>query len=90
MHEFAQRGITHTGNINPQEKFKELSWREYDWLRDLVEIIEAGNSPEHYYEFTKLQMFQEMFFVYSKGAVIKTTKKRYTTDFAYAVHTKDR
>ena len=32
---------------------------EYDWLRDLVEIIETGNSPEHYYEFTKLQMFQD-------------------------------
>ena len=63
MHEFAQRGIASHWKYKSSEKFSELSWKEYDWLRDLVEIIEAGTSPEHYYEFTKLQMFQEKFFV---------------------------
>ena len=71
------------------EKFSELSWKEYDWLRDLVEIIEAGTSPEHYYEFTKLQMFQENVFCFTpKGAVIKLPKNATSIDFAYAVHTK--
>ena len=62
---------------------------KYDWLRDLVEIIETGNSPEHYYEFTKLQMFQDNVFCFTpKGAVIKLPKAATAIDFAYAVHTK--
>ena len=54
-----------------------------------MEIIETGNSPEHYYEFTKLQMFQENVFCFTpKGAVIKLPKNATPIDFAYAVHTK--
>ncbi len=89
MHEFAQRGIASHWKYKSSERFSELSWKEYDWLRDLVEIIEAGTSPEHYYEFTKLQMFQENVFCFTpKGAVIKLPQKATPIDFAYAVHTK--
>ncbi len=89
MHEFAERGIASHWKYKSSEKFSDLSWREYDWLRDLVEIIEAGNSPEHYYEFTRLQMFQDNVFCFTpKGAVIKLPKEATPIDFAYAVHTK--
>ena len=89
MHEFAERGIASHWKYKSSEKFSELSWKEYDWLRDLVEIIEKGNSPEHYYEFTKLQMFHENVFCFTpKGAVIKLPKHATPIDFAYAVHTK--
>ncbi len=89
MNEFAERGIASHWKYKSSEKFSELSWKEYDWLRDLVEIIETGNSPEHYYEFTKLQMFQDNVFCFTpKGAVIKLPKEATPIDFAYAVHTK--
>ncbi len=89
MHEFAERGIASHWKYKSSEKFSELSWKEYDWLRDLVEIIETGNSPEHYYEFTKLQMFQDNVFCFTpKGSVIKLPRKATPIDFAYAVHTK--
>ncbi len=89
MHEFAERGIASHWKYKSSEKYSELSWKEYDWLRDLVEIIETGNSPEHYYEFTKLQMFQDNVFCFTpKGAVIKLPKNGTPIDFAYAVHTK--
>ena len=89
MNEFAERGIASHWKYKSSEKYSELSWKEYDWLRDLVEIIENGNSPEHYYEFTKLQMFQENVFCFTpKGAVIKLPKNATPIDFAYAVHTK--
>ena len=89
MNEFAERGIASHWKYKSSEKYSELSWKEYDWLRDLVEIIETGNSPEHYYEFTKLQMFQENVFCFTpKGAVIKLPKSANPIDFAYAVHTK--
>ncbi len=89
MHEFAERGIAAHWKYKSSEKFSELSWKEYDWLRDLVEIIETGGSPEHYFEFTKLQMFQDNVFCFTpKGAVIKLPKDATPIDFAYAVHTK--
>ena len=89
MHEFAERGIASHWKYKSSEKFSDLSWVEYDWLRDLVEIIETGNSPEHYYEFTKLQMFQDNVFCFTpKGAVIKLPRDATPIDFAYAVHTK--
>ena len=89
MHEFAERGIASHWKYKSSEKFSDLSWKEYDWLRDLVEIIETGNNPEHYYEFTKLQMFQDNVFCFTpKGSVIKLPRLATPIDFAYAVHTK--
>ncbi len=88
MHDFAERGIASHWKYKSSEKFSDLSWKEYDWLRDLVEIMETGNNPEHFYEFTKLQMFQENVFCFSpKGIVIKLPKDATPIDFAYAVHT---
>ena len=89
MNEFAERGIASHWKYKSSEKFSELSWKEYDWLRDLVEIIETGNNPEHYYEFTKLQMFQDNVFCFTpKGSVIKLPRSATPIDFAFAVHTK--
>jgi len=88
MHDFAERGIASHWKYKSSEKFSDLSWKEYDWLKDLVEIMETGNNPEHFYEFTKLQMFQENVFCFSpKGVVIKLPKDATPIDFAYAVHT---
>ncbi len=88
MHEFAQRGIASHWKYKSSEKFDPLTWKEYDWLSDLVEIIDQGASPEHYYEYTKLQMFQDNVFCFTpKGSVIKLPKDATPIDFAYAVHT---
>ncbi|MBD1154885.1 bifunctional (p)ppGpp synthetase/guanosine-3',5'-bis(diphosphate) 3'-pyrophosphohydrolase [Pelagibacterales bacterium SAG-MED18] len=89
MHEFAERGIASHWKYKSSEKFNSLSWKEYDWLKDLVEIIEKNENPEHSYEYTKLQMFQENVFCFTpKGSVIKLPKEATAIDFAYAVHTK--
>ena len=88
MHEFAQRGIAAHWKYKSNEKFNSLTWKEYDWLKDLVEIIERNENPEHYFEYTKLQMFQENVFCFTpKGSVIKLPKNATPIDFAYAVHT---
>jgi RelA/SpoT family (p)ppGpp synthetase len=89
MHEFAERGVASHWHYKSSEKFSSLSWKEYDWLKDLVEIIEKNENPEHSYEYTKLQMFQENVFCFTpKGSVIKLPKDATSIDFAYAVHTK--
>ena len=89
MREFAERGVASHWQYKSSEKFNSLSWKEYDWLKDLVEIIEKNENPEHSYEYTKLQMFQENVFCFTpKGSVIKLPKDATPIDFAYAVHTK--
>jgi len=89
MHDFAERGIASHWKYKSSEKFTHLSLKEYDWLRDLVEIIEKDTSPEHFLEYTKLQMFQDNVFCFSpKGEVIKLPRSATPIDFAYAVHTK--
>jgi len=89
MHEFAERGIASHWKYKSSEKFNLLTWREYDWLADLVEIIDKNENPEHFFEYTKLQMFQENVFCFTpKGSVIKLPKDATPIDFAYAVHTK--
>ena len=89
MHEFAERGVASHWKYKSSEKFNSLSWKEYDWLKDLVEIIERNENPEHSYEYTKLQMIQENVFCFTpKGSVIKLPKDATPIDFAYAVHTK--
>jgi len=89
MHEFAERGIASHWKYKSSEKFNSLTWKEYDWLADLVEIIDLNENPEHSFEYTKLQMFQENVFCFTpKGSVIKLPKDATPIDFAYAVHTK--
>ena len=88
MHEFAQRGIASHWKYKSSEKFNSLTWKEYDWLSDLLEIIDKNENPEDSYEYTKLQMFQDNVFCFTpKGSIIKLPKNATPIDFAYAVHT---
>jgi len=89
MQEFAERGIASHWIYKSSEKVSSLALKEYDWLRDLVEIMEKDNNPEHFLEYTKLQMFQDNVFCFTpKGEVIKLPRGATAIDFAYAVHTK--
>ena len=89
MHEFAERGIASHWLYKSSEKLNKLTLKEYDWLRDLVEIIEKGASPEDLLEYTKLQMFQDNVFCFTpKGEVIKLPRGATPIDFAYSVHTR--
>ena len=82
MHDFAERGIASHWKYKSSEKFNSLTWKEYDWLKDLVEIIEKNQNPEHYFEYTKLQMFQENVFCFTpKGMIIKLPKYATPIDF---------
>ncbi|RZO49798.1 MAG: bifunctional (p)ppGpp synthetase/guanosine-3',5'-bis(diphosphate) 3'-pyrophosphohydrolase [Candidatus Pelagibacterales bacterium] len=89
MHDFAERGIASHWIYKSSEKVSHLALKEYDWLRDLVEIMEKENNTEHSLEYTKLQMFQDNVFCFTpKGEVIKLPRGATPIDFAYAVHTK--
>tara|TARA_Y100000590_G_scaffold138641_1_gene158735 strand:- start:7625 stop:9367 length:1743 start_codon:yes stop_codon:yes gene_type:complete len=89
MHDFAERGIASHWVYKSSEKVSHLALKEYDWLRDLVEIMEKETNTEHSLDYTKLQMFQDYVFCFTpKGEVIKLPRGATPIDFAYAVHTK--
>ena len=89
MHDFAARGIASHWLYKSSEKLTQQALQQYDWLRDLVEIIDKGSTPKDFFEYTKLQMFQESVFCFTPdGEVIKLPKNATPLDFAYAVHTK--
>jgi len=54
MHAFAERGIASHWVYKSSEKINHLALKEYTWLRDLTEILEKDNNPEHFLEYTKL------------------------------------
>ena len=88
MHEFAERGIAAHWNYKANEKLNQNSIQQYNWLKDLVELIESGDSNEHYLEYTKMQLFQDQVFCFTpKGALIRLPSQATPIDFAYAVHT---
>ena len=89
MHDFAERGIASHWIYKSSEKITHLAHKEYDWLRDLVEIMEKETNTEHSLEYTKLQMFQDYVFCFTpKGEIIKLPRGATPIDFAYAIHTK--
>ena len=76
MHDFAERGIASHWQYKSSEKFNSLTWKEYDWLKDLVEIIEKNENPEHSYEYTKLtNVSRKCFLFYTKRFSNQITKR---------------
>ncbi|MFZ5834507.1 MAG: RelA/SpoT family protein [Pseudomonadota bacterium] len=60
----------------------------YIWLRELVDMIEEGESPEQFLEYTKLDLFFDQVFCFTPGGdLIALPRGATPIDFAYAVHT---
>ena len=88
MNDYAERGIAAHWLYKKNENVDKKNSYEYSWLSDLVEFLESGENPEHYYEYTKLQLYADQVFCFTpNGAVIRLPKKATPIDFAYAVHT---
>ena len=60
----------------------------YQWLRELLEILEHSSGPEEFLEHTKLDLFADQVFCFTpKGRLIPLPRGATPVDFAYAVHT---
>ncbi len=58
------------------------------WITDLVEILDAAESPEELLEHTRMAMYADRIFAFSpKGELIQLPKGATPIDFAYGVHT---
>ena len=60
----------------------------YGWLRDMVDLLERGDSAEEVLENSRLNMYQDQVFCFTpKGSLISLPRGATPIDFAYAVHT---
>jgi len=89
MHDIAERGVA--AHWRYREKINEndpTAMRAYEWLRDMVDLLERGESPEEFYEHSKLSLYQDQVFCFTpKGMLIALPRGATPIDFAYFVHT---
>jgi GTP pyrophosphokinase len=89
MHDVAERGVA--AHWRYREKVNDTdptAVRAYEWLRDMVELIERGESPDEFYEHSKLSLYQDQVFCFTpKGNLIALPRGATPIDFAYFVHT---
>ncbi|HKQ46398.1 MAG TPA: bifunctional (p)ppGpp synthetase/guanosine-3',5'-bis(diphosphate) 3'-pyrophosphohydrolase [Rhizomicrobium sp.] len=93
MHEIAERGVAahwryrehvpeSNGGANKDDSVT------YGWLRDMVDLLERGDSAEEVLEHSRLAMYQDQVFCFTpKGSLISLPRGATPIDFAYAVHT---
>jgi RelA/SpoT family (p)ppGpp synthetase len=89
MHEVADRGVA--AHWRYRERIDEndpTAMRAFEWLRDMVDLLERGESPEEFYEHSKLSLYQDQVFCFTpKGNLIALPRGATPIDFAYFVHT---
>ena len=90
MHEVAEYGVAahwqYKQGVAPNTAG--LLQDPYSWLRELVDMIEEGDSPEQFLEYTKLNLFIDQVFCFTPaGDLIALPRGATPIDFAYAVHT---
>ena len=74
MHDFAERGIAAHWVYRTNEKVNTKT--NFSWLSDLVELLESGENPEHYYEYTNYNYMTTRFFVsHQKERLLDYQKK---------------
>src|SRR3569833_927771 len=60
----------------------------YGWLRDMVDLLDRGDSAEEVLENSRLNMYADQVFCFThKGSLISLPRGATPIDFAYAVHT---
>jgi RelA/SpoT family (p)ppGpp synthetase len=88
MHEVAESGIAaHWQYKDGDDSTGTYSDRAREWLQQLVEIQQGGNSEE-FLESVKVDLFPDKVYVFTpKGDIRRMPRGATCVDFAYAVHT---
>jgi len=88
MHDVAESGIAaHWQYKDGDDSVRSYSDRAREWLQQLVEIQQGGNSEE-FLESVKVDLFPDKVYVFTpKGDIRRMPRGATCVDFAYAVHT---
>ncbi len=88
MHEVAESGIAaHWQYKDEDDSARTYSERAREWLQQLVDIQQGGNSEE-FLESVKVDLFPDKVYVFTpKGDIRRLPRGATCVDFAYDVHT---
>ncbi|HXL69870.1 MAG TPA: RelA/SpoT AH/RIS domain-containing protein, partial [Rhizomicrobium sp.] len=88
MHDVAERGVAAHWRYREHVPDKGDESAAYAWLRDMVDLLERGDSAEEVLENSRLNMYADQVFCFTpKGSLISLPRGATPIDFAYAVHT---
>ncbi|HEY5239013.1 MAG TPA: bifunctional (p)ppGpp synthetase/guanosine-3',5'-bis(diphosphate) 3'-pyrophosphohydrolase [Rhizomicrobium sp.] len=89
MHDIAERGVAAHWRYREKLSTRDFGADDaYQWLREMVELLERGDSAEEFLEHSRLAMYQDQVFCFTpKGDLIALPRGATPIDFAYAVHT---
>ncbi|HUJ03439.1 MAG TPA: RelA/SpoT family protein, partial [Rhizomicrobium sp.] len=87
MHDIAERGVAahwrYREHVDERETGRDAA---LEWLRDMVDILERGDSAEEFLEHSRLNMYQDQVFCFTpKGDLISLPRGATPIDFAYTV-----
>jgi len=84
MHDIAELGVAAHWRY---KQHYHADGRQYQWVRELLGILEQTSDPEEFLQNTKLAMYYDQVFCFTPmGTIIPLPKGATTIDFAYAVH----
>lgn len=85
MHEIAEFGVAAHWQYKQGETPAETA--EYQWVRELLDILEHASDPDEFLEHTRLDLFHDQVFCFTpKGELIALPSGATPVDFAYEVH----
>jgi guanosine-3',5'-bis(diphosphate) 3'-pyrophosphohydrolase len=88
MHDVAERGVAAHWRYRERIADGTADERALEWLRDMVDLLERGDSAEEFLEHSRLNMYQDQVFCFTpKGDLISLPRGATPIDFAYMVHT---
>jgi GTP pyrophosphokinase len=89
MHDIAERGVAAHWGYRVKVSSRVFGAEGgYQWLREMVELLERGDSVEEFLENSRLNMYQDQVFCFTpKGDLISLPRGATPIDFAYMVHT---
>ena len=83
MHEVAERGVA--AHWRYREKIDEsdpTAMRAFEWLRDMVDLLERGESPEEFHEHSKLSLYQDQgLLLHAEGQFDSPASRRHPDRF---------
>ena len=87
MHEIAERGVAAHWRYREHVE-GDATENALAWLKDMVDLLERGDSAEEFLEHSRLNMYQDQVFCFTpKGDLISLPRGATPIDFAYQVHT---
>jgi GTP diphosphokinase / guanosine-3',5'-bis(diphosphate) 3'-diphosphatase len=89
MHDVAERGVAAHWRYRDvkSDTGEGPENRAYEWLREMVDLLEQGNTAEEFFEQSRLNLYQDQVFCFTpKGNLISLPRGATPIDFAYQVH----